>query len=318
MLTKLSLKSVGLLASSSPPGADLSARPKLTRSNSAPTTRKEHVDYAKNRLPLAKPAAAATTAGALRNPQGLNPNRPDMQTRVDNDDDAQSVASSHASSYKTASEGVSRPSSVRSMSTHTSDELGASRTGQRDTHAIESDYRTALELLHKRTSFARKAMPRVMQSAGFGLALAGAIHNPLLLFVAPLLLVSGAILAAPAGWVIAKVLQQRAQKNQGVVSALAWLKDLDEEEGGLEARAKVTANPKLAYAEAFANGGGKPFETGFRNAFVGPFKFWRKQFNETLDAVSTTMQQRRENLAKAEVREETEETWPEEKKDTPV
>ena len=241
-----------------------------------------------------------------------------MQTRVDNDDDAQSVASSRASSYKTAFEGASRPSSVRSMSTHTSEEPGASRTGQRDAHAIESDYRTALELLHKRTSFARKAMPRVMQSAGFGLALAGAIHNPLLLFVAPLLVVSGAILAAPAGWAIAKVLQQRAQKNQGVISALALLKDLDEEEGGLEARAKVTANPKLAYAEAFANGGGKPFETGFRNAFVGPFKFWRKQFNETLDAVSTTMQQRRENLARAEEREGTEETWPEEKKDAPV
>lgn len=310
-------KFFGRLAQPAPPPADLPARPKLSRSHTAPVTRQEHDAYAAKHLaPLAKPAAHAPIQGGLRAPSGHTPGRPQMQTQVEHDD-THSIAESHAS-FVTAEMGPTPPGSVRSPSVCSSDSESLHDNAPRDAHAIESDYRSALELLHKRTGFARKAMPRVMQSAGFGLALAGAIHNPLLLLVAPLLMVSGAILAAPAGWVIAKVLQQRAQKNQGVVSALAWLNHLDEEEGGLEARAKVTANPKLAYAEAFARGGGKPFETGFRNAFVGPFKFWRTQFNETLDAVSTAMQQRRENLAKAELREESDKAWPEDKKDAPV
>lgn len=308
-------KFFGRLARPAPPPASVPARPKLSRSDTAPVTRQEHDAYAaKDLAPLAKPVAHAPAQAGLRAPAGHTPGQPGKQAYVEHDD-AHSIAESHAS-YVTAASGPTPASSVRSPSLHSSDAQSIYSDAPRDARAIESDYRTALELLHKRTSFARKAMPRVMQSAGFGLALAGAIHNPLLLFVAPLLLVSGAILAAPAGWVIAKVLQQRAQKNQGVISALTWLKHLDEEEGGLAARAKVTANPKLAYAEAFANGGGKPFETGFRNAFVGPFKFWRKQFNETIDAVSTTMQQRRANVSKAQRREETEAKWPEEKNDS--
>lgn len=336
-----------------PPTVSSEERARLTRRNSVRTTPAEKAAYAATEpAPLARPAAtppkrprpnrqmstpgtkgerdallrhnfAPLAPAAATNPhlaEGLQAPAQQAHSPLPAPANAAGAAETDAAPPPSFIEGAAHVSGDEKVGAGT-EAKGADATSL-DPAKLHDDYLWALGVLAQRTAFARKVMPRVMQSAGIGLVLAGALHNPLLLLLAPALYASGAVLAAPLGWVLAKFFQHRAQNNQAVKNALEVIAVHDDalkqvkrrvtedlaagkpaakaDRALLKVKDKVLQDdPKLAHAEAFAKGDGKPFETGLRNAFVGPFKFWRKQFDRTLDDLEGAIDKRRKAAAES-------------------
>ena len=275
---------------SAPPSVAKSARraPSSVSSGSAQT----FVESAESHDAPPRPQVA--TAAALQRPTPMNQGaaRPQAQTLPAKLPSRAPtfLAKAHAANAEDA------PSEVGSARTSSTVSTTPSLRAANASLAEKADaYLDAAQTLRNASAGARKVMPMVMQSAGLGLALAAAIHNPLLLFLAPVIAVSGALLAAPAGWAMAKFMQWRMLRRPDVRLALRTLDELKAFPDQLDNVRELVAEQlgggpaaitKLERGESFARGQ-NIFKDGLRRCL--PFNFWRNRFDEAMQTTGMTM-----------------------------